>query len=230
MERLSLIKTVFYMNGFIKSFLPILKRLKKFKLELFILSIALTTALIAFGLYMSDQEENNDDEIVTGNVLSVSSSRIMIDIAGAVENPGVYETTSGARLKDALVLAGGLSANAEREYISRNFNLAKLITDQEKIYIPSRFEITTGIFAEPQRVLDYNLPVESQYTSVTNTEGQKININSATLEELDTLAGIGKVTAQKIIQNRPYKSIEELLTRKIVKKNVYENIKNLISN
>ncbi len=218
------------MNGFIKSFLPILKRLKKFKLELFILSIALTTALIAFGLYMSDQEENNDDEIVTGNVLSVSSSRIMIDIAGAVENPGVYETTSGARLKDALVLAGGLSADAEREYISRNFNLAKLITDQEKIYIPSRFEITTGIFAEPQRVLDYNLPVESQYTSVTNTEGQKININSATLEELDTLAGIGKVTAQKIIQNRPYKSIEELLTRKIVKKNVYENIKNLISN
>jgi competence protein ComEA len=218
------------MLGFIKSFLPIFKRLKKFRVELFILSIAVITAFIALGLYIHGQNIDEDGEIITDNVLSASTGRIIIDVAGAVERPGVYEATSGARLKDILVLAGGLSADAERRYISRNFNLAKLVTDQEKIYIPSHFEISTGIFAEPQRFLDYSSPVEGQTTSVINTNSQKISINSATLEELDTLPGIGKVTAEKIIQNRPYKSVEELLTRKIVKRNVYENIKNLISN
>lgn len=216
-------------NGFIKSFSPVFTRVKKYKLELFILSIALITGIIALVLYIHDQNTDKDDEIITGNVFSASSSRIIVDIAGEVEQPGVYETTQGARLKDVLVLAGGLSANAERDYISRNFNLAKLVVDQEKIYIPSHFEISTGIFSEPQRFLDYSSSVENQSTSVINTNNQKVGINSATLEELDTLPGIGKVTAEKIIKNRPYKSIEELLTKKIVKKNVYENIKNLIT-
>lgn len=135
------------MLGFIKSFLPIFKRLKKFRVELFILSIAVITAFIALGLYIHGQNIDEDGEIITDNVLSASTGRIIIDVAGAVERPGVYEATSGARLKDILVLAGGLSADAERRYISRNFNLAKLVTDQEKIYIPSHFEISTGIFA-----------------------------------------------------------------------------------
>lgn len=203
------------MNGFIKSFLPILKRLRKFRIELFILSIALITGMIALGLYIRNEDTNVDDKIFTGDVLSASTTLIIVDIAGAVEHPGVYETTPGARLKDALILAGGLSVDAEREYVSRNFNLAKLITDQEKIYVPSHIEVSAGIFAEPQRVLDYNSPVENQYTSVTNINSQKTSINSATSEELDALPGIGKVTAQKIIQNRPYKSIEELLTKKL---------------
>lgn len=207
------------MNGFFKSFQPILKKLGKFKVELFLLVAAFFIAIISAVLYMYDNKDQSfKDEAVQESVLSATSSRIIVDIAGAVESPGVYEATSGARLKDILIQAGGLSIDAEREYIARNFNLAKMVTDQEKIYIPSQTEIATGIFAEPQRFLD-----------VQNSDSQKININRATLEELDTLAGIGKITAEKIIQNRPYKSIEELLTKKIVKKNVYENIKDLIT-
>lgn len=207
------------MNGFLQSFGPILKKLHKFKIEIFILTAAFFIAMISLILYLYDSGSNSEPaDTMQGKVLSEVTSRIVVDIAGAVENPGVYEVTSGARLKDILIQAGGLSANAERDYISRNYNLAKLITDQEKIYIPSYAELSNGIFAEPQRFLDYTSSVE------------QININTATVEELDTLAGIGKVTAQKIVQNRPYKSIEELVSKKIVKKNVYENIKNLIQN
>ncbi|MBI3366426.1 helix-hairpin-helix domain-containing protein [Candidatus Roizmanbacteria bacterium] len=219
------------MNGFIKSFLPILKRLRKFKVELILLTIAFCTGLVSFIIYIKGNSlEPEESEMIKPSVLSATSSHIVVDIAGAVEHPGVYETTSGARLKDAFILAGGLSTDAERDYIARNFNLAKLVTDQEKIYVPFRSEIISGIFAEPQKVLDYTSPVNRANPVVQNSNSQKISINSATLEELDTLTGIGKTTAEKIIKNRPYKSIEELLSKKLVNKNVYGSIKNLITN
>lgn len=210
------------MNGFLLSFKPFLKRLQKYKLEFSILSIAFIITVISVLLYFANnQYEAQADAEISENILSETSSQVMVDIAGAVFYPGVYEATPGARLKDILIQAGGLSADAEREYISRNFNLAKRVMDQEKIYIPSQYEISNGTFTEPQRFLDYTSPLENQNTSV-------ININTATLEQLDSLTGIGKVTADKIIKNRPYKSIEELLNKKILNKNVYENIKNLI--
>lgn len=216
-------------SGFFGSFRPILKRFTKFKIELFLLGTAFFIAIISAVVYIYDNKDRSfQDETVQESVLSATTSRIVVDIAGAVESPGVYEATSGARLKDILIQAGGLSKEAEREYIARNFNLAKLVTDQEKIYVPSLGEISSGIFVEPQKFLDYTLPVTQENPAVKNSNTGKININRATLEELDTLVGIGKITAEKIIQNRPYESIEELLIKKIVKKNVYENIRNLI--
>lgn len=218
------------MNGFFKSFEPILKKLKKFKIEIFLLVIAFFIAIISLVFYIYDNKEQViKDEPVRESVLSATSSRMVVDIAGAVERPGVYETTPGARLKDVLIQAGGLSAEAEREYISRNFNLAKLVIDQEKIYIPSREEIASGVFAEPQRTLEYLQPSNNQQSTINNQQSNLININAATLEELDTLTGIGKITAQKIIQNRPYKSIDELVSKKVVNKGMYEKIKGLIS-
>lgn len=218
------------MNGFLSSFKPILKKLKKFRIELFLLVTAFFIAIISLALYMYDNKEQVvKDESVQESVLSATSSRMVVDIAGAVERPGVYETTPGARLKDVLIQAGGLSQEAEREYIARNFNLAKLVTDQEKIYVPSQEEVSSGVFAEPQKLLDYTQPAQTQIQSSVISADEKININAATLEELDTLTGIGKVTAEKIIQNRPYKTIEELISKKVVNKGVYEKIKSLIA-
>ena len=221
------------MIDFFKSFSPILKKLKKlkkFRLEIFFISVALVIALISIVIYFkNNQEQRVDEEIGEPAAVVSSGKKYFIDIAGAVENPDVYETTSGARLKDVLILAGGLSAEADREYFSRNFNLARIITDQEKIYIPSLTEVNNGLFIESQKMLDYVSPSDSAQGETTSTANQKININSASLEELDQLPGVGKVTAQKIIQNRPYKSVEELLNKKVVNKNVYEQIKNQIT-
>ncbi|HEX7542687.1 MAG TPA: helix-hairpin-helix domain-containing protein, partial [Patescibacteria group bacterium] len=105
--------------------------------------------------------------------------------------------------------------------------------DQEKIYIPSIMEISDGIFIQNQRTLDYVSPVTGDVnitpTTKAPTNNQLINLNSGTIEELDQLPGIGQVTANKIITNRPYSIIDELLTNKVVNKSVFEKIKSLVS-
>jgi len=175
-------------------------------------------------------EENNFVEEEKPLNEAVNSKKVFVDISGCVKNPGVYEASFGARLKDILNLAGGLSDEADKNFFQRNFNLARIVFDQEKIYVPSIWEIQNGIFVENPKTLDYSSPQNinlEEYTSPNVNE--KININQATVEELDTLPGVGKITAQKIISNRPYQTIEELLTKKVVNKSTFEKIKDLIS-
>jgi competence protein ComEA len=219
------------MKNFLRSFLPVLKKIKKYKIEIFLLSASFFIAIFSLILYQKEkawEKEEVMEEKTFNN--PTPYKKIFVDVAGAVKNPGVYEATFGARLKDVLDLAGGLSDEADKFFFQRNFNLAKIVIDQEKIYIPSTWEVQSGIFVENQRTLDY-----TQKTTV-NWEGDnlensinKININQATAEELETLPGIGKVTAQKIIKNRPYQTIDELLTKKVVGKSTFEKIKDLIS-
>lgn len=159
--------------------------------------------------------------------------KIFVDVSGAIKKPNIYQVDFGARIKEVIDKAGGLSDEADMIFFNRNFNLARIVTDQEKIYIPSIMEINSGIFVQNQRTLDYVSPVTGVIynapTTNTPIDNQLINLNSATIEELDQLPGIGQVTANKIITNRPYSNIEELLTKKVVNKSVYEKIKNLIS-
>lgn len=216
------------MDGIRASFKPIWKKLRKFKVELILLSLASLITLITLVLFLHDTSENNNANTISEEIDATARPlpvRTIVDIAGAIERPGVYEVSTGGRLKDVLIQAGGLSADAHKDYFSRNFNLAKLITDQEKIYVPSSLEINSGIFEESLKSIDYTAPNSSQ-----GLIGNKININNASSDELDTLPGIGKITAEKILQNRPYSIIEELLTKKIINKNVYQQIKDSISN
>ncbi|NTU74091.1 hypothetical protein HGB07_08175 [Candidatus Roizmanbacteria bacterium] len=155
----------------------------------------------------------------SGSSFITKPDYIIVEVSGAVEHPGVYESTSTARLKDILTRAGGLSPDADKNYVARNFNLARLIHDQEKIYVPSRFETENNIVKEPQN----NTP------STGSDTVQSVNINTGTLEELDALPGVGKTTAVAIIKYRPYTSAEELLTKKVVKKGVYEKFKTQIT-
>jgi competence protein ComEA len=109
--------------------------------------------------------------------------------------------------------------------------LARIVSDQEKIYIPSVSEINNGIFVQNLQALNYIEPniissIDNQQSTINNN---LINLNSATIEELDQLPGIGQVTANKIIVNRPYSTIDELLVKKTVNKSVFEKIKGLIS-
>lgn len=215
------------MSRFFESFNPItshlpslFKRLKKYKIEIILLIIANITALTSVGVYLISQKQTTQEEavIVSKKSPSHSQEKIFVDIAGAVEKPDVYQIAVGARLKDVLILAGGLSADADREFFRRNFNLAKILSDQEKIYIPSTEEIKNNILVQNQ--LTWEKPPQNN--------SKKININTASLEELDQLPGVGKITAQKIIDRRPYQNLEELLTKKAVNKSVYEKIKELI--
>jgi len=139
------------------------------------------------------------------------NSKITVDVEGAVVSPGIYSLDSSSRIKDALIAAGGLASNADRDFVAKNLNLALKLADAAKIYIPKKGE---------------NLSANG---TGSQTRISLININSASLSELDSLPGIGAVTAQKIIDGRPYQAVDELLSKKIVKSSVFEKIKDKIS-
>ena len=142
---------------------------------------------------------------------TVSNKKIMVDIAGSVVLPGVYELMEGARVKDVLVLAGGLSSSADRDYIEKQMNMADKVTDGQKIYVPSSIN-NTGV-GHTEAISKVKL----------------ININIATIEELDTLYGIGKAKAEGIIAGRPYSKIEDVVTKGGVAKSTFEKIKGSLS-
>lgn len=210
------------------------KKFKKYRIEIALLCIAFFLTIVSLIIFLGENNKSEENEILITkktNQESFTKKKIFVEISGAVAKPDVYEITFGTRLKDILIKAGGLSDNADKDFFYRNFNLARIVNDQEKYYIPSLLETANGIFIENKRTIDYTLPAiyEKQLALFEDNQTDLININNASLEELDQLPGIGKVTAQKIIQNRPYQSIEELLTKKVVNKSVYEKIKELVT-
>jgi competence protein ComEA len=144
---------------------------------------------------------------------------LFVHLEGAIEKPGVYELPVEARVNDLLIRAGGLSAEADRDWVAKNLNLAQKLSDGVKIYIPSKEEDVSLI----------NETVTSGEVSGAQSVTGKVNINTASASELDSLWGIGEKRAADIIANRPYTSVEELLTKKIIPSNVYERIKEEIS-
>lgn len=144
---------------------------------------------------------------------------IYVDVAGAVERPGVYKLQAGSRIGDAVIVAGGLSVAADREWVGETLNLAKEIKDGEKVYIPRHSE-NVG-YSDNQKTQNAGLS--------ENRINQRVNINTASLAELDKLTGIGPSRAQAIVDNRPYASSEELVVKAKIPASVYEKIQELVS-
>ena len=139
----------------------------------------------------------------------------MVDVSGAVVRPGVYSLASDARIQDALIAAGGLSDLADRDWVTKKLNLANKLADGVKIYIPDKSQNSSPV------VVGSNIPSQN--------EPDLLNINTANASELDKLPGIGPVTAQKIIDNRPYGTIDEFRQKKVVSEKVFNQIKDSIS-
>lgn len=193
------------------------------KLKLLIKNNLLVVALLSLGLMflsigliqLFSQEkasvEFKSAEDVRGE--SAQNKKIFVDVSGEVLKPGVYSLSEDARLQDALVAAGGLSGNADRQYIAQYVNLAQKVTDGMKIYVPN---VSQGLKT-------------ALINNGTTSASGFISINQATMAELDKLSGVGPVTAQKIIDARPYSSLSELVVKKAVSSSVFEKIKDKIS-
>jgi len=154
---------------------------------------------------------------VVKNEVEVDSS-VKIDVAGEVINPGVYELKNGSRIEDVLIVAGGLSANADREWIEKNLNKAEKIYDGEKIYIPKVGEILGTS--------------RDAINGVSTNNNKIIRLNSASLEELDKLDGVGPAIGQRIIdyrtENGGFKSVEEIKLVPGIGDKMFEKIKDEI--
>ncbi len=161
----------------------------------------------------------------------IGTSEIIVEIAGSVEKPGVYKLVNDSRVEDLLISCGGLSADADRSWVERYVNRAAKLSDGQKVYIRSVEEANGNALDKQITVVSANGDGGNQTTSsVLGVENAGLtNINSASFEELDKLPGIGQVYGKKIIEQRPYSNVEELLSRKIIPASTFDKIKDKIS-
>ncbi len=135
---------------------------------------------------------------------------VLVDVRGAIAKPGVYSLPSGSRVQDALALAGDILVNAE----IRNINMARKLNDGEQLYIPVAGEAPPTPVPPPPAATPAKGEKVEKAPTPTKTPLGKININTATIEELDVLPGIGPAIAQRIIdyrtQDGPFKQLEDL--------------------
>lgn len=162
---------------------------------------------------------------------------IFIDLSGAVQKPGLYKINKTAHIADLITLSGGFATNADALWISKKLNLASHLKDSDKIYVPFEWDaITTpetisSITCAELSEMDYDAAVDyiSSESTISDKQLSTIKVNSATLDELDTLPGIGKTYAQKIIDNRPYTSAKDIIDKAKISQTIISKIEPLIS-
>jgi competence protein ComEA len=126
---------------------------------------------------------------------SAPAKLLVVDVAGAVRRPGLYRLRDGSRIDDAIASAGGPTAKAQLDAV----NLAAPVADGEQVVVPGRGAAGVAAAAAP---------------AAGSSPSAPLDLNSATLEQLEALPGIGPVTAQKILdyrqQHGAFHSITEL--------------------
>ena len=151
---------------------------------------------------------------VTAPEASPSAVLVLVDVAGWVRHPGVYEFATGARVIDAIEAAGGARPGAMLEAL----NLAAPLADGSQILVPREGE--TGTVP----------PVAAGSGSVAGT---LVNLNIASAPELETLPGIGEVIAQRIVDHRtangPFASVDQLLDVSGIGDAILESIRELVT-
>ncbi|MBU6080695.1 MULTISPECIES: helix-hairpin-helix domain-containing protein [Allobacillus] len=160
--------------------------------------------LIALFLFQQNPETSSivieepieaEEEVTNSIDDSIESKIIWVDIKGMVEKPGVYQLKEGDRVKDAIQVAGGFLKDADELMV----NMAALIQDEMVIYVPAKGETE-----------DANI-----FSTGGKVEEGKVRINSAGLDEIMTLPGIGEQKAKSIIEfrdtNGKFQSVDDLL-------------------
>jgi len=174
--------------------------------------------LFAGGLWLISREPQGESVVLRP---APTPEGVVVYITGAVVRPGLYSLPEKSRVGDAIDAAGGFLADAEKS----EFNLAALVEDGTQIDVPFVANSTAQATA-PFNVIKTPTPIGTPANNL-------ININTASLAELDALPGIGPTTAQKIIdyrnQNGPFASIEDIKRVPGIGNATYENIKNLIT-
>ncbi|MDP8904673.1 MAG: ComEA family DNA-binding protein [Chloroflexota bacterium] len=159
----------------------------------------------------------------TSSPTQSAPAEIIVDVEGAVERPGLHRLPSGSRVGDAVRAAGGYSAQVDIGAAARRLNLAAVVSDGEQVYVPLRGEEEeAGASTSPG----------AQAPAVAGPPDGLIDVNTASAAQLETLPGIGPVTAAKILGARdeaPFETVDDLLARKVVGPATMEKIRALIT-
>lgn len=165
----------------------------------------------------SIEEEESDNPEASQEESSEPAPLLYVHVDGAVKNPGVYEFPEGARVKDAIEGAGGLTSVGD----TGSLNLAQRLSDEMKIHVPK----------EGEAVAPSDL---TTHPSGGGGEGKagKVNINRASLEELTSLPSVGESRAREIISYRersPFVKPEDIMNVSGIGQKTFDKMKDLIS-
>lgn len=186
--------------------------MKKHKNTIIFISIIISLVLLltyANNLQSILPATDNTNEIITTQIseVTVTPSTFFIEVLGEVNNPGVFEVSSPILVFNAIELAGGYAPNADIPYVHQFITLSKKVSPEMKIYIPPK-----------GKSIDLGLEPWQGSTGF-------FSINTATSSELEDIKGIGKVTAEKIIKNRPFSSWEELKAQTGIRQSALDELK-----
>lgn len=164
-----------------------------------------------------EEELQEDTEEIKNEKNELTKEKLVVYVCGEVKNPGVYELEAGSRLYEALNAAGGVTKKAAPTYL----NQAELLEDGEQIYVPAQDEIQ-----------EKDTEKTSGNPGKSARDDGKINLNTASKEELLTLPGIGEAKAQSIISYREehgkFGAAEEIMNIEGIKDGVFNKIKEQI--
>lgn len=176
-----------------------------------IIVIVMLLGFISFTFF----SESNNDYVIEESIEKeeIMPEKIIVDIKGEVNSPGSYEIDQGKRIKDIIEIAGGLKDDASTD----NINLSSKLTDEMLIVIPKK--------EEEKDTNNQSIVINSQLDN-------KISINTANLNELMSISGIGKTKAQSIIDyrinNGRFNSINDIMNVSGIGKSTFEKIKDYI--
>ena len=197
-----------------------------------ILIILLIITLLIGGLiyfFSLDNKDNEDITYIETTTKLVAKANNYVDVKGSVKKPGVYEFKENDRVIDAIKLAGGLTKNAD----TSNINLSKKLKSEMVIVINTKSELKnnnnlTCDAVCTREVIEVNNCIETE-----NKTNNKININTADINKLTELDGIGESKAKTIIEYRTtnglFKNIEDIKNISGIGESLYNKIKDKIT-
>lgn len=206
------------------------------KLIIIIGGIVFLIFLLVLYLF-NDSEEIEEDiviNITTEKIKTEEMESFYVDIKGSVKNPGVYKFKEGKRIIDAINEAGGLKKNAD----TSNINLSKKLTNEMVIYVYNNNEIKNKDSLSCNNicnveVIEVNNCIENNDTNNKEPTNDLVNINTASIEELQTITGIGESKAKSIIEyrsnNGSFKAIDEIKNVSGIGDALFEKIKDKIT-
>ena len=185
--------------------------------------------VLGIALFVSRQPASKPIEILPPPTLqptltplpSPTPGPLRVDVAGAVHTPGVYTLPAASIIADAIAAAGGPANDADLDRV----NKAVPLSDGMQVYVPHVADATAPQPVAPVPAKAAAVPLTETSGDVASDPGARVDLNTATLAELDTLPGVGPATAQRIVDGRPYGSIEDLMRVKGIGQVTFDKLK-----
>lgn len=189
-----------------------------------IIAVAVAVVFCVLASFWPQQREENVLELEQQAVQTEEAeaeAKITVYVSGAVAKPGLHEIAPGSRAVDAIEVAGGMTEEANKDRV----NLAKICKDGMQVNVPRlsakelrKMKQAQNVYAgESANAVDNAVQSVNYASAAQQDNGGKIRLNSATLEELEELPGVGEVTAQRIVEYRNlhgFNKIEDIMNVK----------------